>query len=83
MDSFWNENISSNHSAVSMNDSHSSVSDVSVSLDTDLDSDLEDSDEENDLSDLDVIKFIFYTGCGKLAAAFVLAITFFIFNENR
>uniref|UniRef100_A0A915LLJ0 E3 ubiquitin-protein ligase n=2 Tax=Meloidogyne incognita group TaxID=654580 RepID=A0A915LLJ0_MELJA len=53
MDSFWNENISSNHSAVSMNDSHSSVSDVSVSLDTDLDSDLEDSDEENDLSDLD------------------------------
>ncbi|CAK5036765.1 unnamed protein product [Meloidogyne enterolobii] len=53
MDSFWNENVSSNHSAVSMNDSHSSVSDVSVSLDTDLDSDLEDSDEENDLSDLD------------------------------
>jgi len=58
MDSFWNENLSSNHSAVSVNDSNS-VSDVSVSLDTDLDSDLEDSDEENDLSDLDVIKLFF------------------------
>jgi len=24
-----------------------------------------------------------YTGCGKLAAAFLLAITFFILNEKR